>query len=476
MRFCIIFFIILPITSLFCQEQLGLRLENYSGVNSLALNPANNLSSHFTWDVNLVGAGIFGENNYGVIYNTNIPEILRFLPEADVAYNYSNENQYPEKTLITDFNNNGRKKYANGSAVILGPSFMVNLSSGHSFGIFTNFRVAASAQRVPSELNYYFFDETPFDEEFEVAPFIAAAMSWSEIGINYSRRIITDEGNLDIGGSIKFLNGYEAAFFNNNKSFGLTQFTGDTLSFFAPDFEYGLTTSNASGDNFNLNKNGGGVAFDLGVVYTIDGYGDMYDWKFGAALLDIGKINFKENAESHEINTDNIFAIPTGDYDGLEEVDDVLALLSAQALSDSSLSLQKRNFDIWLPGALSLQADYRLTDNVFVNATLIQRLPYQRNAVKRGNFLALTPRFEHRWFAAALPVSLYNYSRVRLGASVRIAFLTIGSENLTSFIGRSDFTGSDIYFALKVNPFKLGFNFGGGGGRRGGKNVKCYEF
>lgn len=459
------------------QEQLGLGLDNYAGVNSLALNPANGNSSQFSWDVNLVGAGLFGQTNYAFIYNTNVPEILRLLPEGDLATNYTTESQYPDNTLIVDFYDDNRKKYFNLNTSILGPAVMINLESGHSFGVVTKFRTMASVQGAPSELNYYFFDRTPFDQEITIDPVIGAAMSWSEVGINYSRRISLASGNLDIGGSIKFLNGYEAVFLNSNKTFGLVQTSEDSLAFIAPELEYGLTTSNTSGEDFNLERNGGGIGLDLGAVFTIDGDGDLYKWKFGAALLDIGRITFNKNAQQHRVDTDATFNITSDDYESLDEVDEVLELFSAQSLGDSALSFQQNEFSVWLPGALSLQADYAINERFFVNAMLVQRLPYQQNAVKRGNLMAVTPRFEHRWFGAMLPVSLYNYDRFRIGASVRLAFLTIGTENLLSFTNKSNFSGSDIYFALKVNPFQIGSGSGGGGwGGRKGKQVKCYEF
>ena len=54
------------------QEQLGLRMERYAGVNSLMHNPANNLVSPLKWDVNLVELGVFVDNNYAFIYNATI--------------------------------------------------------------------------------------------------------------------------------------------------------------------------------------------------------------------------------------------------------------------------------------------------------------------------------------------------------------------------------------------------------------------
>ena len=67
------------------QEQLGLRTDSYSGINSIMLNPANFISSQFKWDVNLVGVGLFLENSYGFIHNTNLLDIARLFPNVDGA-------------------------------------------------------------------------------------------------------------------------------------------------------------------------------------------------------------------------------------------------------------------------------------------------------------------------------------------------------------------------------------------------------
>jgi len=74
-----------------------------------------------------------------------------------------------------------------------------------------------------------------------------------------------------------------------------------------------------------------------------------------------------------------------------------------------------------------------------------------------------------------MPVVLLNYQKLSLGTSLRLAFLTIGSDDIGSFFGKRNLDSTDFYIALKVNPFNLGLNIGGGGRRRG-KNVKCYQF
>ncbi len=89
------------------------------------------------------------------------------------------------------------------------------------------------------------------------------------------------------------------------------------------------------------------------------------------------------------------------------------------------------------------------------------------------------PRFESRWIDVSLPFSVYEWEEFRVGLAARLAFLTIGTDDLGSILQRSDFNGSDLYFAIKLHPFKL---IGGNNrrpGRSGGRNkggVRCYEF
>lgn len=93
--------------------------------------------------------------------------------------------------------------------------------------------------------------------------------------------------------------------------------------------------------------------------------------------------------------------------------------------------------------------------------------------------LVVTPRFESRWWGASLPLSILNYEQVRIGLAARLAFLTIGTDHLLSFVGQKKLSGTDFYLSLKINAFnlgRLGSNGGFGSGNGGGKNTKCYHF
>ena len=59
-----------------------------------------------------------------------------------------------------------------------------------------------------------------------------------------------------------------------------------------------------------------------------------------------------------------------------------------------------------------------------------------------------------------------------------MACLTFGTDYVGSFLRKGNFTGSDFYFAIKLNPLGLNLDtshwFEGFGKR--GKKVDCYKF
>ena len=52
-------------------------------------------------------------------------------------------------------------------------------------------------------------------------------------------------------------------------------------------------------------------------------------------------------------------------------------------------------------------------------------------------------------FEVNMPVSLYNWTQPRIGFSMRVYNFTLGTDKLGGFFHMSDFTGLDLYFAVK---------------------------
>ncbi|MFT4972959.1 MAG: hypothetical protein ACI9JY_002165 [Saprospiraceae bacterium] len=468
-------------TTLFSQEQLGLKLENYAGINGVTLNPASNLTNPLRIDINLISFNVFVDNNYLFIKNTNTLDLIKngngseFYSAPDFT-----ENTIPDDGYVIDYFNDSRKRHASVLVNVMGPSFIFKIGEQHSVGLFTAVRGAFSTQDVPNEFSYYKYDQIPFNDEFSVAPFTGSVVAWSEIGVNYAYKIPTYNGFLGIGINARYLQGYEALYFENNRTAGYTKTGNKLLAFNGPKLSFGYTNGNLNfNEDFNLERNGSGFAFDIGANWVFGKDDNDYVLKLGASLIDFGYIKFDKNSRDFEVSLNIKVDIDGDAYENLTEgleVQETVEIFSTQTLGSPVAAFKDRNFTANLPAALSFQADYSITPNIFINGILIQRIPFQNIIPSRGNLLAVTPRFEHRWFSASLPLVLYNWQDFRVGLASRLGYLIIGTDNLGSWVGKSDYTGTDIYAGLKFNLGELNFVRGSAGNRkrRKGPKVKCY--
>ncbi|GJM35551.1 MAG: hypothetical protein DHS20C18_45520 [Saprospiraceae bacterium] len=440
----------------------------------------------FGWDINLFGGSSFFENNYAYIKPARLSDLLKSPDDLSIYFgpDVTDENLIPKGQYAIDFYKNNNPRFANLSNDIMGPSFYLRLNPNHSLGIITRARIAGSGGGISNNLSYYVYDPQPFFEDFKVDAFRFGMMAWSEVGLNYAYRTETTRGTLAIGLTAKYLQGYEAAYWTNEDAFQLTKLPGDSLSGTALDFNYGYTNSNISSDNHSLQVNGRGMGLDLGLVYAQTDGEENYKWKIGVSVLDIGKISFNQNAQAHHVQTDQLNIVGTEIYqslDAAEEFEEKIRVFSEQMLGDPGASLKDTRFDMWLPTALSIQFDLALAKKLYLGSALVSQIPIGKEGVRRKGLLSVSPRYESRWFSASMPISLYNWSSLRTGLAVRLAFLTIGTDNLGSLVSRKDLSGYDFYFAIKVNPFGFGKTAGENGGkalRRSGKGkqMPCYKF
>lgn len=472
---------LLSCSQLFAQEQLGLRLDNYSGVNAITLNPAANATCAFEWDVNLVGFGIGGSNNMAYIENASVGRAVRNAAKIgpDPALNI-----FFKGTPALEYNFTDRPT-SFGSMVIraMGPSFVVNLGSGHSFGLFSSVRAVLSSNSLPRILNPYEMQRTVYGKTFYIDPFKIKGLSWSEFGINYAYKIggDTEGGGVSIGANLKFMKGLQGLFIDNFDGTKMTRISKDTFRFEAMNGNIGFTTNY---DDEPTQSNGSGVGFDIGALLTTTADDDRpYEWRIGVSILDLGSIKMNRNTEVHQFLTKEGFELSKQDFEGLNAQDpraDALQRINQIAFNNPQATLKGNSMVFGLPTALQVQADYAFTKNLFLNGLVIQRIQISDRVLERDNLIALTPRYESHWFGASMPISVFNYKQVRVGLAARLAFLTIGTEHLMSFMRNSNLYGTDFYIALKINPFKFGSLSSGKNGRGGnwGKNrrVSCYKF
>ncbi len=467
------------------QEQLGLRIENYSGVTSLALNPAAVAATYpLAWDINLASAGLFGSNN--ILYFENA-SIFKVVSAADnVAANRALElGGAANPKAIYNFFNNSKSKYIFASSRLDLPSVVFNFESGHSIGLVSSLRILAGSPEMPALSNYYLIKNASPGQTLGLDPFQLGGMSWAEIGLNYAYRADLENGDgLAIGATVKYLMPFQGLSINNYTTvrFGLP--TQGTVRVDTANVEFAFT--NRSNNDQNIRGNGFGI--DIGAMWVSkpDDEGN-YEWKLGVSFLDIGSAKFKEDAQVHRLKSSVSFTMSQADLAGLtpsNATTEIFRRISNRMLGATNRTLTGTAFDLALPTAMCLQGDVKLVgladDNFYVGGILVQRLVRSgARVVTRPNLIALTPRWETRWFSAMMPISMLEWRKFNLGLSGRIGFLVLGSDNLLSFFRQKELASGDFYVGLRINPFNKGRWNGtdGGGGMRGrSKRVNCYRF
>ena len=449
-NFWIIIILFCSVKGAFAQEMLGIANSNFAGTNGVALNPASMVDSKVWLDVNIVGADVYLNNNF-VFFSKEDFYFWDNVPSGN----------------IPDLRRKDDRKIRRAQVQVkaMGPAFTLALGK-HAFGLHTGARVFVSAEGVPQPLAVSMFEGLRYEPQLGIDyshdQFRVNALGFAEIGLSYATIISSHRENLITAGlTFNYLIGIanislEADEFDynilNEDDLRIDRFTGD-YSIAEPAF-----------------NSGNGFGFDIGVQYkrmlknsssyapNDPKYGCKkidYRWKLGASLLDLGYVNFTgvqrsfTNASTYWRNYGNFKP------DGISEVD---AGLSTQFALDSALSLQlepdAREFKAGLPAAGSIQFDYNFGYNLYTSFTYMQGFRLMpSNTGMRKSLINITPRWEHKWFEAAIPLSLHDYYQPQVGLMLRFYSLVIGSDHILALFAPVDTYGMDIYFNFKITLF-----------------------
>ena len=153
----------------------------------------------------------------------------------------------------------------------------------------------------------------------------------------------------------------------------------------------------------------------------------------------------------------------------------MLCVFNNQFYSNPAAGKTADNYSLILPGAASLQFDYSVTPTFYVNLSVIQRLPLGDYAVKRANQISITPRYETRRFEIAVPYSLYDYYRNRIGLAIRYGVLVLGTDMIGPYTGLSNAYGFDFFVGIKYQFFGDCHARKRNNKARGGPD-KCYSY
>lgn len=432
---------------LIAQESIGIGVSNYAPANSLLLNPSSIVDSKAFVDVHLLGVSAFVRNNL-VFFPGNEVSLLQpsSFSGVDPQYNLG-AGQYRAYTDL----------------LVQGPTITATIGR-HSFGLYTGFRTMADVRGIGNRSAQYVingFQYGPYiGQETRVRNMRLTTLAWAEAGLSYGT-ILHQRGNdlLTGGLHVKRLFGVSGAAVRLNDWHFLVA-DSNTIETFSLRGAYG---ANEPGWNA-----GSGWGIDLGITYkkTLQGVSNYephlsrggcktcdYKYKLSAALLDIGRINFDPEFYTGNISADEGETWEDFDGENPDGVNDV-----AQLIDDNFGALDQDARDrmrVWLPGALSVQVDYNLGYNFYLNGSLILGAPWRNSfGVQRAALFSATPRFETKRFELALPVSLHELRDPMIGAMVRLNSIIIGTDNLGAYLLDSDLYGADIYVHIKYTIFR----------------------
>ena len=460
----IVFFIFLCGNS-YAQERYGIANSLYAGENGIWLNPASMVNSPFKWDLNILTVHVYADNNYLFLSDANIPKLYKDNGKTQVFVNNHANDQISGIMLYERDNNYRRTVHVNG--MVQGPSLMVSFKKwSFAFHLAERFGVSLTGlKKEPAKLFYEGLSYEALQKvDINVPSFRLNSMVWSEIGLS-AGRILKNKDNKIIKAGITYkynIGSLGAYFLNKSSQIYVPSDTSIILNNVNADYGYAMNSGNI------LSTVGSGHGIDLGISiekkvvkhdYKCPDFCDKkrnvyYAWKLGASLLDFGYIKFDNSANTYEIRNGhaewlNLNEMKADDFASFD------TSISTHFYNSPSPAPISNTFKSWLPTALSIQADYNLGYNFFINGTIVQRIPhFNAPGLDRANSLAITPRFDHRRFGLAVPIVLYGYVNPRVGLAIRLNNnIIVGTDNLGSFTGHN-LTGTDIYFSLKVNMLK----------------------
>jgi len=304
-----------------------------------------------------------------------------------------------------------------------------------------------------------------FDDE----NFGLTQLTWEEVSFSYSKELLNRRGHsLSVGITGKLLFGLEGGYSDFRKA-DYMAINSDSVYFYEFDSDVAFAMP-STGLNISIwhpdNATGFGVGMDVGIVYTKkkNSYGrrsgsrpcealyEDYDYKIGLSVLDIGDITFNKDTELHSFHVTNV-TVNTSDLDTIREMsaDVGMRFLSDKLYGDPNASLSGNSMRIGLPTALSLQFDWHAFKAYYLSMIWIHPLHFHPQNAVRAAQLAVVPRYETRMIGISLPISSLQYQKMRVGLSLRLYSLTIGTECLGTLLNFTDLDSVDLYFSLKMS-------------------------
>jgi hypothetical protein len=430
---------------MYAQQNLGIWNSNYAGIQGSLINPSSIADSKLKWDLNVISVGEVFDNNF------------LYAPKSSLAFfgiKRIIKGSIDENLFYTNFDAQNTNTLYNVtlSAQILGPSFFMKIKKNHWIGFTIAGRAYANVRNISGGAAQnafdYFLNKELWNTDLHDNTARINSMGWLQYGLHYATVLYnngTDE--LKAGISLNYLQGIAAAYVKNTN---INYKIPDTANFIFSNssVDYGRTDFN---EDRKLND-GHGFGADIGFSYVhLDPIKNNYIYRLCLTVIDVGSINFNRNASSYHLQTDsanleNWHQLKFADNTQLDQT-----LSAVFYHGDSTRSLTSDHFKMGLPAAISVQADWNICKNYFLNATIIKGLGHSSGqGVTRPDIYSVTPRYETKWVEISVPFSLiyYGHMQPRVGLAVRAGYFFIGGDAIGPLLKLDNLEGVDFYTGI----------------------------
>lgn len=434
-RLFVVGLLLSPALHVHAQSYVGLRFDNYAGVQGLTFNPASVVNPHLRGEINLASASAFLGNDYVSIGVSDVLEISDNFDFLDGEY-------------VTASNEN----YVATNVDILGPSVLFATGKKSGLALMTRVRTMANVDNVNGELlrevEQSFQGETDFAFSFDNQR--VTGHGWGEVALVYGREVAAWEGGVVRAAvTAKYLKGAGAAYITGRRLAGEYNAGLQTLTA-EGDVSYGYTSGFEDGE-FSTESLGSGFGFDLGLLYEWQPTGEKftrkrYKLKLGVSLTDLGSISYSD-ARLNSYVLSGTADVKNYEEQGLED----FLIENYEGRSD----VEERAYR--LPTALRLMADLSLTRNLFVTVASTRSLTKDEPfATAVRNTLVVAPRLESKWLSVYSPLTFGDGDSFRWGLGLRLGLLTVGSGSALSALLQDDTQAVDLYAGLKIPFYRKG--------------------
>lgn len=449
------------------QDYLGLSSGNYAGIQSVSLQPASIADSRLKWDLNLFSIDVNYNNNFFYIKKDAILKNKFFKS----PYNHDFD---AVKQDLLKVGSDDKPVYVRLNSTVQLPSLMFTTGKKSAMAINIRERTAMQIDNMSPQLAtliYEGFQYPPYQNKtFSMDNSRANILSWLEVGLTYARVLYNDGQNfLKIGFTGKYLGGMASGYMNSsqiNYSFN----SDSTLSAQSSNVNYGHSR------NFNLDfanrKNyspeSAAFGYDIGLVYEFRGNIERFSfWKYNEEgipplaerrdknkyLFKIG-ISYLNGGSLDFTKPDNVnnFSADIHNYDFKSVHAHTISEVDSAIATQVNLKNGSRKYTVELPRALSAQIDLKLTKGFYLN--LLGYFPLNNSgtasSIRATRLLAITPRWENRWFGIYIPLSFNQFHDTNLGATIRLGPLYFGSANLGSVLFNDDLKAADFHLGVSI--------------------------